>query len=421
MSSSLSSSKRRRSTDPRSTDPSSTTSKSKKSTTPYDRGFEQKLVDGGVYPDEYEYPDGRVPSPPDNWEEFNQRLMQPRPSLSPSQFSDEAFRKFKRANAHAFKEKQVTTSVIPIIEGEIRDAKCVAGDIPFTNLDHLTDGTLAPGKPDLFYGARPEQLDRRIRDELSGSIIPSTQEDLPMAPNFFLAVKGPDGSAAVAKRQACYDGALGARGMQSLQLYGQDEPVYNKNAYTITSTYHDGQLKMYTTHIIPPAGPGKPPEYQMTQLNTWGLTGNANTFRQGATAFRNGRDLAKEWRDKLVSAANERVDSLNAEPSTIESSDYNGLSDAVETYHTEDSETSADELAPTRYPVEKPKTSADEIVFSSFSHPVEDDISADELDHTTYVTPMASKMRLSRGSKKTVSKDPRYGTGTSNRRRQSKK
>jgi hypothetical protein len=46
-----------------------------------------------------------------------------------------------------------------------------------------------------------------------------TQHDLPIAPNFFLAAKGPDGSAAVAKRQACYDGALGERGMHSLQSY----------------------------------------------------------------------------------------------------------------------------------------------------------------------------------------------------------
>jgi hypothetical protein len=60
MSSSLSSSKRQRSTGPRSTDPSSTTSKSKKSTTPYDQGFEQKLVDSSVYLDEYEYPDSQV-------------------------------------------------------------------------------------------------------------------------------------------------------------------------------------------------------------------------------------------------------------------------------------------------------------------------------------------------------------------------
>jgi len=46
MSSSLSSSKRRRSTDP-----SSATTKSRKSTTPYDRGFEQNLIDHGVYLD----------------------------------------------------------------------------------------------------------------------------------------------------------------------------------------------------------------------------------------------------------------------------------------------------------------------------------------------------------------------------------
>jgi hypothetical protein len=139
--------------------------------------------------------------------------MQPWPSLSPSQFSDKAFRKFKRANAHVFKEKQVTTLVIPIIEGEIKDAKCIARDIPFTNLDHLIDGTLAPSKPNLFYNAHPKQLDRRIHNELSGSIIPSTQEDLLMAPNFFLVVKGLDGSTVVAKRQACYDGVLGVRGM----------------------------------------------------------------------------------------------------------------------------------------------------------------------------------------------------------------
>jgi hypothetical protein len=83
----------------------------------------------------------------------------------------------------------------------------------------------------------------------------------------------------------------------------------------------------------------------------------------------------------------------------------------------------ADELALTSfsYPVEEPETSADELVFTSFSHPVEDDISADELDHTTYAKPTAYKMRLVTGLKKTVSKDPRHGTGTSSRRRQSKK
>jgi hypothetical protein len=171
-----------------------------------------------------------------------------------------------QADTDAPKEKQVTTSVIPIIEGNSQDARCVSGGIPFTNLDPLTDGTLVPGNPDIYYGARPEQLNRRVRDDLSGGSIPSTQDDLPILPNFFLAVKGPDGSAAVAKRQASYDGALGARGMLSLQSYGQINPVYSNNAYTFTSTYHDGTLKIYTSHHTQPIGPGGQPEYYMHQI-----------------------------------------------------------------------------------------------------------------------------------------------------------
>jgi hypothetical protein len=46
-----------------------------------------------------------------------------------------------------------------MIEGNVGDRKCAARQVPFTNLDHLTDGTLVPGNPDLYYGARPEQLD----------------------------------------------------------------------------------------------------------------------------------------------------------------------------------------------------------------------------------------------------------------------
>lgn len=132
-----------------------------KSTGPYNRNFQQNPIDGGVYPDETEYPDGRVPPLPGNWEEINRRLAQQRPSLCPSRFLDEDFRNFKRSDVHTSKEKYVTTSVIPIIEGHIRDAKCISGGIPFTNLEHLTDGTLVPGSPDIYYGARPEQLNRR--------------------------------------------------------------------------------------------------------------------------------------------------------------------------------------------------------------------------------------------------------------------
>lgn len=45
----------------------------------------------------------------------------------------------------------------------------------------------------------------------------------------------------------------------------------------------------------------------MTQLDSWGMTGNINTFRSGATVFRNARDLAKRHRDSFIQDANARA------------------------------------------------------------------------------------------------------------------
>lgn len=289
-----------------------------KSTGPYDRNFQQNLIDGGVYPHRYRYPDGRPSPRPKNWEEINRRLSQPRASLSPSKFSEGAHEDFIQADADAAKEKQLTTAVIPMIEGDVGDAKCVSGGIAFTNLLALTDGTLVPGNPDIYYGGRPEQLDRRVRDQLSNHIIPSTQDDLPMAPNFFLAAKGPDGSAAVAKRQASYDGALGARGMLSLQSYRQENASHYTNAYTISSVYHDGHLKLFTSHPTPPTSPGRQPEYHMHLLRDFSMADTAETFRQGATHYRNGRDWAKEQRDDAIRRANRRVNGDDPGPPAID-------------------------------------------------------------------------------------------------------
>lgn len=280
---------------------------STKSTGPYDRAFQQHLIDYGIFPDGYEYPDGKTPPEPNNLDDILRVLVKPRPSLSPSRFSDSDFRRFKRADTNASKEWQVTSTAIPIIEGEVGDNKCVSGQIPFTNLDHLTDGSLVPGNPDRYYGARPEQLNRQVRTELSGHIVPSTQHDLPIAPNFFLAVKGPDGSLAVAERQACYDGALGARGIRSLQTYSDAELDSDNKAYTITSTYHGGTLKVYTSHPLSPASPGASGGYVTTQIKAYALTSDADTFRTGAGAYRNARDWARQMRDEAIKKVNESL------------------------------------------------------------------------------------------------------------------
>ncbi|KAH8708341.1 hypothetical protein GQ44DRAFT_816071 [Phaeosphaeriaceae sp. PMI808] len=219
-----------------STKPTTNTTKVK-NTGAYDRNFHQHLVDHRIYPDEYEHPDGSVSVGPKNLEELQRILIQPRLSLSLSQFSDRDFKDFKRADNYTAKEEQLP----------------------------------------------------RISTMVRGQIIPSTQHDLPIAPNFFLEVKGPDGTAAVAKRQACYDGPLGARGMHSLRFCGRNKEAY-QNALAITSTYCHGTLKMYTTHLAAPSSAGRRPEYYMTQLRSFAMTDTPETCAAGYRAYRNAQD-----------------------------------------------------------------------------------------------------------------------------------
>lgn len=303
----------------------------------YHRNFRQHLTDFRVYPNRYVYPDGRVPPKPSNLDEIHHRLRARRRSLSPTRLTEQAFDDFCLADANAAKEKQVSESVVPIIEGSIQDSRCVAGGIPFNNLESLTNGTIGDANPDRYYGARPEQLNLRVREELEGHIVPSTQHDLPIVPSFFLEVKGPDGSLAVAERQACYDGALGARGIYKLQSYGLDEPIFDNQAHTIDATYHGGTLKLYTTHLVRSLDDQS--EYIMTQIKTWGMTSDRETFCKGAAAYRNLRDWAKEQRDTAIAQANARASNSQASMAT-------DTLEAVSSFASEDSSDNNYEIEP---------------------------------------------------------------------------
>lgn len=315
-----------------------------KKSSAYDPNFEQHLIDHGVYPIDYDFPDDREPPRPNNEEEILNRLTQPRPSLSSSHFSHKAFCTFKRTNSRALTETMVMRKPFPTISGD--NGIPSAAELPFGNLEPLTDGTIVDAKPDFYDGANPAQIDRRIREELNSHIIPSNKQHAPALPNFFTEGKGPDGSAAVATRQACYDGALGARAMHSLQMYGVENSKerYDNNAYIITSTYHNGNLKMYTAHPGPSENPSLSTEYHMTQVGGWDLTGSSEQFRQGAGALRNARDWAKEKRDELIAVANGRVD-IQVEMLSLKSSAHTILSSLTNEPALVESETSADEPA----------------------------------------------------------------------------
>ena len=232
-------------------------------------------------------------------------LAEQRASPPPS-FPEEEYKKFARADARVSSAYKTLKNVIPIIQGTIQDEGCVDGpQIPFSNLANMLTGTARKPMPDVWYGARLDQVDSRIRnqDELGKCIVPSITASCPCAPNFFVEAKGPGASTRLVLDQACFDGAAGARGIHKLKTYGQNVPTYDNKAHTLSATYHAGTLKMYAHHPGQPNGPGTEPEYYMNQLRAIAMTDNRETFRQGMTAFRNGVEWAEKQRNAAIEHA----------------------------------------------------------------------------------------------------------------------
>ena len=288
----------------RPTTTNTTVPKETTSSRPKDLNYQQKLIDSNVLPHGYQYPDGHKPPLPQNWDEINRRLAQRRPSLSPSAFLEEKFQAFVEKNNCAFNEDAVKDSELPAMLEAMGASDGAFKNILFTNIDPITDN-IAYAKPDYYYGAQPEQIHQDVRDQLSKNIVPSKHSHLPTVPNFFLEAKGPDGSLPEARRQALHDGAIGARAMQSIQSYGKSEPVYDNNAYTISSTYQNGLLQIYSHYTSQPHGHRKRPEYYMHRLGAYAMMNSIETFLDGAKAFKNARDLTTEHRNAAIVRANE--------------------------------------------------------------------------------------------------------------------
>ncbi|PHH66770.1 hypothetical protein CDD81_5902 [Ophiocordyceps australis] len=273
---------------------------------PYDAAFQQHLIDNSILPLHYQYPDGQLVPEPENLADIRQYISKRRDSLSPPRFSELDFENFKREDTHAIKKTHVISKIFPFITGVNRHPHYRADNIAFNNLAHLGQIALVAARPDLYYGAHPEQLNLRIRQALGAYIIPSTEIEVPLAPNFFVQVKSPGGSFAAARRQLSYAMALGARGLESLRIYGEGFPDF-KNAHTLGCIFSSGMLSMYASHHGPPSTPGAPPRVIITQVGTWALAGDFESFQKGVSAFRNGRDWAKQQGDGAIKAANERA------------------------------------------------------------------------------------------------------------------
>lgn len=196
----------------------------------YTPNFAQKLVDNHV---SLVKRDHRAA----NHQEWNEVLVRPRPSLSPSRMSDGHFDRFAKAIDEAHNEDEVMSHVIPKIVGHPRYPS--RQNVPLGNLDPLAKNIVVP-QPDYYEGSLPGPGNRQLRQRLDKSIVPSSQRDYPFLPNFFVEAKGPRGSFTVAQLQACHDGALGALATHRVENLGRREEAFDNKARTASVVYHGG-------------------------------------------------------------------------------------------------------------------------------------------------------------------------------------
>ncbi|PTU18073.1 hypothetical protein P175DRAFT_0347841 [Aspergillus ochraceoroseus IBT 24754] len=250
---------------PPATTPSSSSSSSSSSTAVYDVHFQDHLVRHGIYPppspSASSDPDGTAAATatparrPANWAELQHRLHIPLPADSSL---DQAYTRFRRLSAAAYPKHLPLQHLLSILEGTPQPRALASsgggsGRV-FTNLAPLTDGTLPPARPD-FYHASP------------GGFATA-------------AAGGGDG-----------DG----------------------RAYTFAVTYRAGQLRVYCVHVQSRPGQGaQQSDYVVTLVGEWALDGQAaggdarSCFRAGVAAYRNARELAREYREGILGLANER-------------------------------------------------------------------------------------------------------------------
>ena len=250
-----------------------------------------------------------------NQQEWNEVLIQPRQSLSPSRMSDGHYHRFVDAVDDAGNEADIMSNVLPTIVGNRRYPS--GYNVRFNNLDPVAEGLVVP-QPDYYEGEHRGLGSRQLRSQLDKSIVPSRQQGYPFLPNFFTEAKGREGAIGVAQRQAAHDGAVGARGMHLTENHGRRRERFDNKARTVSSILDGaGHLDIFSHHVSKPAGRGAPPETHMTPLRSYSLTDTPESFRQGVGAYRNASDYAHHHRTETIKNAHRRSGIVSARPLSI--------------------------------------------------------------------------------------------------------
>ena len=228
--------------------------------------------------------------------------------------SDGHHERFLKAIDNAETEHEVMSHVFPKIVGEPRSPS--RENARLKNLEPLRKGIVVP-QPDYYEGDLPGLGNRQLRKRLDKSIVPSSHKHYPFLPNLFAEAKDPDGSMAVAQRQACHDWALGARAMHRVENLGRGKECFDNKARTASVVLHGaGNLRFFSHHVSQPRGSGNPMQTHMTPLRSFSLDDTPDTFRQGVGAFRNASEYARQLRKDSIEDAHRRNRILTPQPST---------------------------------------------------------------------------------------------------------
>lgn len=266
------------------------------------------LLENNIYePGQGKKPDNR----PDNYDAIMERLSQPRPSLSPSRFPDSKHDEYIQAYDSSSNESAILEKVIgPYLLAAAEHAS--GSNAIFSELRPLTVTPIPRPKPDIFLGEPRASVHPDVLNACRDTIVPTKHTREPVLVNHTLEAKGPYGASAVAQTQITYNGACGARAMDSLRSYATpDSPLSDGTAQTFGATYTDGSMFFYSTHSRKSPW-GNARAYYTTRLAAVQTLSSPAELRRGVTLWRNQSDMAAEERANLLGRAEKRANASTA-------------------------------------------------------------------------------------------------------------
>ena len=264
--------------------------------------FETYCLDHGIYAPDYGNLDGEAIRP-SNFGDIQRAIVAPR-TCTPTEQDFQRFQKMVQRSTEA----KAGNILINILRNGLESSVPYEQGAQFSNLTPLIapvedDPGLVEPKPDYYEGSSPTSINTKVLKDLAKTIIPTQHDDYPVLPNYLLEFKSIDGSRRVCYCQAMYDGALGARAMQSMLSYGKLQNTTDDTARVLTATFDGAIVAMYAHHVRTSSSDPTKLEYYTTCLQIWCITWNYTQFKEAINALRNGQELAAKWREEAIRGA----------------------------------------------------------------------------------------------------------------------